>query len=256
VSEENAIMEELAAKRHLTRLREAWTTEIRPDDYDAHMAQVGQAQANAQLVADWLRSKSPKADSSILFAGAGTGQMFDFISPEIFFPHRVTFTDINGDYLKRLESRVKPKTQLRFRILVDDIERSQLPEGFTLAIAVLVLEHVNWRLAVATLCRLSVESVFVVIQENTAQSLAVLSEDQPLAGTMRIFREVHPTLVNRRELMQEFIHHQFCLVYSSEKDVLYEKKMAGLGFTRKTCEHTAIRADSVTRETEEVRRSG
>jgi hypothetical protein len=228
------IMEGLAERRHMARLRQAWTTEIRAEDYDAHMALVGQAQANAQVVADWLRSNPPKSNSAILFAGAGTGQMFDFLSPEILSPYRVTFTDINDDYLRRLESRVMSKTRLRFRVLVDDIERSRLPAGFTLAVAVLVLEHVDWQLAVATLCDLSSDSVFVVLQENPPKSRTVINHSQPFVGTMRIFREVHPMLVNRRELVREFGHHEFALVYSSQKYVLYDKRMVGLGFTKKT----------------------
>jgi len=223
-----------AQKSHMARLREAWTTIIRPEDYDAHMALVGQAQANAQLVVDWLRSNPPKSDSSILFAGAGTGQMFDFFSAEFLSPYRVTFTDINGNYLKCLESRVKSKTQLRFQTLVDDIERSQLPTGFALAVAVLVLEHVEWHQAVASLCRLSIDSVLVVIQENPPQLNTAVSESQSIVGTVGIFREVHPILLNRGELVQEFDHHGFGLVYSREQNVLYEKKMVGLGFGKKT----------------------
>ena len=143
--------------------------------------------------------------------------MFDFFSPEFFSPYRVTFTDINGNYLKCLKSRVKSKAQLRFRTVVDDIERSQLPAGFTLAVAVLVLEHVDWHLAVASLCRLTIDSVFVVIQENPPKSTTAVSESQPIVGTMRIFMEVHPRLVNREELVQEFDHHGFVMAYSNEQ---------------------------------------
>jgi hypothetical protein len=50
---------------------------------------------------------------------------------------------------------------------------------------------------------------------------------------MGIFREVHPVLVNREELVLEFDHQGFALTYSSERHVLYEKKMVGLGFTKK-----------------------
>jgi len=226
-------MGDSAEKHRMARLREAWTTEVRAEDLDAHMSQVGQAQANAQLVGDWLRSNPPKLDSSILFVGAGTGQMFDFLSPNILSPYRVTFTDLNSHYLKRLESRVKSKARLRFETLVDDVERSKLPAGFELAVAVLVLEHVDWRLAVATLCRLSTGSVFVVIQENPPESPSAVIKGQSLVRTMAIFREVHPMLVNRREVVQEFAQHGFELTYCIEKRVLYEKKMVGLGFKRK-----------------------
>ena len=216
----------------MRRLREVWAKVIRPEDYDAHMAMVGQAQANAQLVADWLRLSPPKTDSLVLFAGAGTGQMFDFISPECLSPYQVTFTDINSDYLKCLESRLKSKSQLRFHTLVDDIERSKLPVGFSLAFAVLVLEHVDWHLAIESLCRLSNDGVFVIIQENVVKSTTAVTKTQPLIGTMTIFREVHPMLVNREELVREFDNHGFYHAYSSQKRVPYEKKMVGLGFTK------------------------
>lgn len=217
----------------MARLREAWTTIVLPEDCDAHMVRVGQAEANAQLLADWLRSEMPRSDSSILFAGAGTGQMFDFFPAELLSPYRVTFTDINSNFLKCLESRLKSKAKLSFQTSVDDIERSQLPAGFTLAVAVLVLEHVDWRLAVASLCRLTNDNVFVIIQVNPPQLATAVSGSQPLYGTMRIFREVHPMLVNRKELVQEFDHHGFDMAYFSEKQVLYEKKMIGLGFTKR-----------------------
>jgi len=196
------------------------------------MSQVGQAQANVQLLVDWLRSNPPRSGSSILFAGAGTGQMFDFLSPDVLSPYRVTFTDINLSYLKLLESRLKSKTQLRYEIVVDDIERPQLSARYALAVAVLVLEHVDWQLAVAALCVLSLESVFVVIQENPPKSTMAVGESQPLIGTMRVFREVHPILVNKEELVQEFSHHGFRLVSSCVERVRYEKKMVGLGFAK------------------------
>ena len=223
---------EKADANHVMRLQEAWKKEVRPEDYDAHMFQAGQAQANAQLVADWLRSNPPKPGSSILFAGAGTGQMFDFVSPEILFPYRVTFTDINVDYLKRLEARLKSKTQLRFEAILDNLERPQLSSRYALAVAVLVLEHVDWHLAVGALCTLSVENVFVVIQENPPNSTMAITENQPFIGTMRVFREVHPILLNREALVKEFEYHGFYLSYSREKPVPYEKRMIGLGFVR------------------------
>ncbi len=74
----------LKGKRHNfmdERLREAWTTIIQAEDYDAHMCAVGQAQANAGLVLELFRERPPHRGAKILFAGAGTGQMFDFVAP-------------------------------------------------------------------------------------------------------------------------------------------------------------------------------
>ena len=219
-------------RERISRLREAWTTKIRAEDYDFHMASVGQAQANAQLITDWLSSNAPKRNSSVLFAGAGTGQVFDYLPTRILSPYIVTFTDINSDYLKRLESRLKSQGRLRFRIIMDDIERSKLSAEFASAVAVLLLEHVEWHLAVATLCKLSTDSVFVVVQENPPEMARAVSDGQPLAGTMAIFREIQPALLSRRELVKEFDRYNFSLVRSREATVLYGKKMVGLGFAK------------------------
>jgi hypothetical protein len=58
-------------------LREAWQGHITAEDYDAHMARVGQAQANARIVGlfveHWLTPPS-----RVLVVGAGTGQLLDY----------------------------------------------------------------------------------------------------------------------------------------------------------------------------------
>lgn len=70
-----------------SRLCEAWTTIILAEDYEAHMAAAGQAQANAKLVAEYLAAQAPQEGASLLFLGAGTGQMFDIVQPTILFPY-------------------------------------------------------------------------------------------------------------------------------------------------------------------------
>jgi 2-polyprenyl-3-methyl-5-hydroxy-6-metoxy-1,4-benzoquinol methylase len=148
------------------QLRKAWAEIIQPDDYEAHMAAVGQVQANAHLVAEYLRAHWSKPGASILFVGAGTGQMFDFISPELLLPFSLTFTDINAGYLQRLAARLAAVEGLRYKTLVDDLESTQISRVFDLTAAILVLEHVDWRKAVSTLCALTTHEALVVIQEN------------------------------------------------------------------------------------------
>jgi hypothetical protein len=60
-------------------LRRACTEIVTPEDYDEHMAAVGQAQAAVALVAEAIRDADPRPGSRVLVAGAGTGQMFDFL---------------------------------------------------------------------------------------------------------------------------------------------------------------------------------
>jgi hypothetical protein len=86
------------------RIREAWLNGISPDDYDTHMAAVGQAQANAGLVAELLEAHPPTAGASILFVGAGTGQLFDYASPEMLKPLQSTFSDQCCPIKSRIDS--------------------------------------------------------------------------------------------------------------------------------------------------------
>ena len=148
-----------------SKLREAWTTIIQAKDCEAHMAAVGQAQANAELVAEYLASQPPGEGASLLFLGAGTGQMFDFISSKILLSYQTTFADINAGYLERLAERLRRVEGLRHTTVVDDVEKTRLTPGFHTVLAVLLLEHVDWRKAVSTIAGLADERAFVVIQE-------------------------------------------------------------------------------------------
>lgn len=212
-------------------LREAWASLIRPADYDAHMAAVGQAEANANLVADYFREQPPAPGAGVLFAGAGTGQMFDFVSPAFLLPYRTVFADINHGYLRALAARLGTETRLPAHAVVDDIERSGLAAGFGLAVVVLVLEHVDWRRAIATLCRLS-SRVLVVIQENPPETPSALAATREVPGSMGIFRSVHPRLLADLEVRFEFRTQGFEECYRAEKDVADEKRMVALGYRR------------------------
>lgn len=213
-------------------MREAWTSFIQAKDYEAHMAAVGQAQANAKLVAEYLAAQPPGAGASLLFLGAGTGQMFDFISPAIFLPYQTTFTDINTVYLGCLAERLHGAGGLRYATVVDDIEDTHLNSGFHTVLVVLLLEHVDWRKAVSTIASLASERAFVVIQENPATLATALTPTREIQGTMKIFVEVHPALIPRGELAAEFASHGFALGYSAQKIVADDKKMLALGFAR------------------------
>jgi len=207
-------------------LREAWTSIIQPDDYEAHMAANGQAQANADLVRELFLITPPPPEAAILFAGAGTGQMFDYIDPGILRPYRTTFTDINPTYLERLTARLRPH-EVTFETLVDDVECPRVSGYFDLVIAVLVLEHVDWPSAVASLCRLSTGRIFVVIQEDPPNL-----EARPAVGTMNVLREFHARLVDRVELESVFDQHGFRVHCISSRQVVDSKKMVAIEFVK------------------------
>jgi hypothetical protein len=213
-------------------LREAWTGLVDAGDYERHMAAVGQAQANAEMVAGVLRSYPPPAGAAVWFAGAGTGQLFEFRDPSILTPWRMVFTDINRGYLKRLAARVKRAERVRFLAVVDDIERCGLRGGFPLVIAVLLLEQVDWRAAAATLARLSTSRVFIGIQENPPDLSSALT--RPVKDSMAVFRDARPRLIQRDELAREFDLLGFGVRQVVEKPVADGKKMVGILFERKS----------------------
>src|SRR5512139_2279081 len=110
-------------------LREVWRAQISADDYDAHMAAVGQAQANARLVERFIeRWLTPPA--RILVAGAGTGQMFDYARRELFDGFALTCTDLSAGLLTRLEQRLAGRRLTNVTTVVDDLEQTQLGSPF------------------------------------------------------------------------------------------------------------------------------
>ena len=214
------------------RLRDAWSNFIRAEDYEAHMAAVGQAQANALLVAEYFAAAPPQPGAEILFLGAGTGQMFDFVSPAFLAPYRTTFADINPAYFGRLSERLSPFKDLRYRTVEDDVEQTALQPGFGLVAAVLLLEHVDWRKAVNTIARLSVGKALVVLQKNPESLLSAMTPDREVPGTMNLFREIHPELVPQLALQEEFRALGFVLTHQAEKIVADRKRMIATGFAR------------------------
>jgi hypothetical protein len=205
-------------------LREAWTSAIAAGDYETHMAAVGQAQANAALVAELLRERPPEPGSELLIAGAGTGQMFDYLDCALLHPFRATFTDVNAAFLERLAARLR-RSHLRFNTVVDDIEASALAGRYALALVVLVLEHVDWRRAVGVLCGLA-SRVFVVIQENPPGAGMLLRTP----GTLAVLREASPQSIARAELEAAFARLGFAAARTSALPVNDGKRMRAIEF--------------------------
>jgi hypothetical protein len=198
-----------------------WRTHITAGDYERHMAATGQPQANGDLLAELFRDHPPAPGAAVLFAGAGTGQIFDYFPPAMLAEYRVTSSDINPAYLTRLAAR------FQCDVAIDNIESPALRGPFDLAIVILVLEHVEWRRAVAGMCGAAAR-VFVIIQENP-EGLP----SRPLAGTMAVLQDLPASLVDRAELIAEFAGLAFDLARVSTRVVRDGKKMVALDFTRR-----------------------
>ena len=150
-------------------LKHAWSSIVNAEDYDGHMAEVGQAQANAELVRNFLSALQLPKGSRILFAGAGTGQMFDYVDASFLLDLVVTFTDINQEFLDVLSARATRVGMKKFTTVLDDVEETKLGE-FDWIILVLVLEHVDWRKALKSLS-VHVKFGFLIISQKNPEGM-------------------------------------------------------------------------------------
>jgi SAM-dependent methyltransferase len=206
------------------KLRDAWLHAVVPGDYDQHMERNGQAAANAALVADLLMRFPPSPEGRVLIAGAGTGQLLA-LAPRVFAELRLLCTDINPVFLDQLSATARSSGLASVKTAVDDIEDTRLQPGFDTIIVVLVLEHVDWRRALASLASLGARQMIVVIQQNPASSPAVLSASPTIAGTMRVFLQAQPALIPPAALVKEARKHQFVAVAEESADVADRKAM-------------------------------
>jgi len=210
-------------------LRRAWTEVVSPDDYEAHMIAVGQSLSNAELVQAMI-TKWPPSSSRMLVAGAGTGQMLDHLDATFLDSFQITFTDINPRFLSRLSTRLGARSP--HRILVDDLEESALSDTYGGVVAVLVLEHIDWEIGVASLAKVCEGRCYIVIQKNPHNLRSALTPSRAPVGSMRVFRAVLPSLVPREALVRRMGTLGFRMIGRASRSVLDGKKMLGFVFER------------------------
>jgi hypothetical protein len=213
-------------------LRDAWTRIVSAGDLDDHMQAVGQAQANAALVEAMVAAGPEPARRSMVFVGAGTGQMFDFVDPAFLAPYRLTFTDINPAFLARLRERLAGAA-LDYEAVVDDLERPALRGPFGAAVVVLVLEHVEWRRGLDGLAALRPEVLHLVVQRNPSDMASAVTPGRVLPPTIAAAAETaHPTLVDPAEVGAYLGGLGYALVARRERGVPDAKTMIGLTFAQ------------------------
>jgi hypothetical protein len=207
-------------------LRRAWSEQVAPDDYETHMAAIGQAEANAGLIRSLIVTHPMFDGAQLLFAGAGTGQMFDYVSPDFLTSYRVTFTDIREEFLRRIEMRLADSEGYRF--VVDDVENSQMHDVDAAAF-VLVLEHVHWRKAIQHLINCGVQCLYIIVQVNPPGLENAVSPNRVLPPSMAaVPPEAKPELVDSAELTTFLTNRNYRLVESIDVPVPDGKLMRGL----------------------------
>jgi len=213
-------------------LRRAWTCIVTAEDYEEHMASIGQAQAAAELTEHLIRSASPRPGSRITIAGAGTGQMFDFLDPAVFRPYRLTCADLNPVFLARLRKRLE-RYELEAEILEDDIERTGLAPEPDLLLCTLLLEHIAWRRGVEAFARLRPRTCGIVLQENPPNMSSAVTPGRRLPPSIaKAVETAHPALVPRNDLITAMTERGYRCRETEVREVADGKRLAGLLFER------------------------
>lgn len=217
-------------KRMDPELRRAWTEIVTVEDYEEHMASIGQAQAAAELTQCLIEEASLQPGSRITIAGAGTGQMFDFVGPAAFAPHRLTCADLNPLFLARLRERLE-RRGLAAEIVMDDLERTALAPGPDLLLAVLLLEHIAWSRGVEALAQLQPRMCGIVLQENPPEMSSAVTPGRRLPPSIaKAVETAHPILVPRGDLIAAMAGKGYLCRHTEAQEVADGKRLVGLLF--------------------------
>jgi hypothetical protein len=206
-------------------LRDAWKNQVLASDYEAHMAAIGQARANAEHLREMLSRFPPPPGAMVWLAGAGPGQMFDYLPEELLSPWRLVCSDISERFLGVLRTRCR-----RAECVVEDLLQPALAGECHTAVVVLVLEHIDWRRGVEALAARRPKQIFVVIQENPEGMQSAVSPQRVLPGSMVVFGEAHPELLEAPALVKAFAARGYGLAWSRPAPVADGKTMLGLVF--------------------------
>ena len=211
-------------------LRRAWTEIVTPGDYEEHMARVGQAQAGADLTGHLLETASPCRGARVIFAGAGTGQMLDFLDASRLRPFRLVFTDLNARFLKSLKRRLA-QLDLPAEVIEDDFENTALSPGPDLLIATLLLENIDWRRGVETISALRPAACGIIIQENPPEMKSAITPGRVLPPSLaEAASQAHPVLVPYDQLVAAFAARGYEQVDTSSRDVADGKRLISVLF--------------------------
>lgn len=210
--------------------KEAWLYVVEPNDLDTHMTNIRQAETNARIVKDFFEKYPLKEGSKLLIHGCGTCQMFDYITSSDMGEAEITFADISQKMLDKAKQRLMNfDGKLSYRILIDDIENTNIKEHYDAVILTLVLLHTDWRRSLENMIKLKPSSLYIIEQEQTSGS-AVTKERTLPASIQRYAELAVPELIPLRELAEFLDKKGYKLVYTTERAVPDNKVMVGLIF--------------------------
>jgi hypothetical protein len=213
--------------------RKGWTEIVVPEDYDSHMSEIGQAEANALLVADMFKYFPLKESASLLVPGAGTGQMFEYITPFQIGLYKFTFSDISSRLLEKLNQRLlKMYPRFRHKAVLDDIEETRLKGSYDGILTVLLLQHIEWKKGIESMVEFEPEKMYFIIQQQDNKCHAINIQRKLRPSIAEFAKIANPHLVLRQELVDYLEDKNYGLLDSYEKQVLDNKTMVGLVFEK------------------------
>lgn len=196
------------------------------------MDDLGQAEVNAEIVGKMVEDFLLPKGSKILMPGCGTGQIFDYLSPNLFKEYEMVFTDINLEFLEKLSGRLSDTPIGHFRCHVDDLESTHLDEEFDGIIPVLVLEQLDWNKALKTLIEYKPQYIYLIIQEQWDGVETITVNVKSRESILKFSEMANPQLVPRDRLIKCLSESHYHLSKTYEREVPNSKRMVGLVFRR------------------------
>jgi len=212
--------------------KEAWKSTIPANDLDKHMLATKQVLANAKILQNII-GDFPINDMKILVPGCGTGQIFNYLNPTIFSDSNLIFTDINKEYLEKLDLRLKKFQKISYKIIKDDIENTKIQEQFDSCILILILEHIDWEKAIKNILNFGVKSFYIIIQKQDKNKQTVTSYKDIPKSITKFSTIAKSHLISASEIEQYFKKEGFNLLRECGEKVINNKEMVGLYFSRK-----------------------
>jgi hypothetical protein len=208
-----------------SNLRLAWTQIVTGEDYDEHMGAVGQAQALAALTTKLIQAADLRERSRFVIAGAGTGQIFEFVDPHLFRPFDLVCTDLNPVFLARLRERLA-RRGLTALIIADDLEQTVLRERPDFLLAALLLEHIDWRKGVEVITELRPARCGIIIQENPPGMTTAVTPGRRTPPSIAAAVEIaKPNLIPHGELLSAFKARTYRCVLTDYQEVADGKRL-------------------------------
>jgi len=210
--------------------RRIWKKVIPANYLDKHMLAIGQAETNAKIIEKFLKDFPLKSKAKILVPGCGTGQLFDYINRDIFENIHLTFTDINKEYLEKLKIRLRKFQKIKYDIWEDDIENTKIKQNFDICIIILLLEHVNWKKAIANIFNFNPKSIFFIIQKQNKNKQIITKYKNIPQSIIEFSKTVKTQVVSEIELSSYLLKEGFNLIKRYEQKVINNKSMVGMFF--------------------------